>query len=218
MKRPVYSPNLSSKKPYGFTIVELLIVIVVIGILAALVISTFSNVQRRARNQAKIAAASELVKTINAYTISTGQLPPGIPMCLPTGNEDVNGDGLGDCADVTDAASVFRSEKAATNTALQNAKITNLYFPNDVLSASDGKKFRGIEITYGSSNRGMNGVLQPYFLYFKIEGMNEDCSSPYSVGTVSNPDPLYMMVPAKNYSYSNGLTYCAFTIKHPNSL
>lgn len=34
----------------GFTIVELLIVIVVIGILAALVITTFAGIQERARN------------------------------------------------------------------------------------------------------------------------------------------------------------------------
>lgn len=34
----------------GFTIVELIIVIVVIAILAALVITTFSNIQRRARD------------------------------------------------------------------------------------------------------------------------------------------------------------------------
>lgn len=38
------------RKQSGFTIIELLIVIVVIGILAALVITTFSGVQKKARN------------------------------------------------------------------------------------------------------------------------------------------------------------------------
>lgn len=38
------------RKQKGFTIIELLIVIVVIGILAALVITTFAGIQERARN------------------------------------------------------------------------------------------------------------------------------------------------------------------------
>ena len=38
----------------GFTIVELLIVIIVIGILAALVLVTFSGVQQKARNTERV--------------------------------------------------------------------------------------------------------------------------------------------------------------------
>lgn len=38
------------RKQSGFTIVELLIVIVVIGILAALVVTTFSGIQKKARD------------------------------------------------------------------------------------------------------------------------------------------------------------------------
>ena len=42
----------AKQKQYGFTIVELLIVIVVIAILAAITIVAFTNLQRRAVNSA----------------------------------------------------------------------------------------------------------------------------------------------------------------------
>ena len=65
----------------GFTIVELLIVIVVIGILAALVLNTFSGVQRRARDTERqtdinsIATQLEVYYNDNSgYPILTGEL------------------------------------------------------------------------------------------------------------------------------------------------
>jgi prepilin-type N-terminal cleavage/methylation domain-containing protein len=65
----------------GFTIVELLIVIVVIGILAALVLNTFSGVQRRARDTERqtdinsIATQLEVYYNDNSgYPVLTGQL------------------------------------------------------------------------------------------------------------------------------------------------
>ncbi len=51
----------------GFTIIELLIVIVVIGILAALVITTFSGIQEKARNTARETDISALHKQLEAY-------------------------------------------------------------------------------------------------------------------------------------------------------
>lgn len=59
----------------GFTIVELLIVIVVIGILAALVISTFSGAQVRAENTKTIEALKSYVKAIALYAADNGAYP-----------------------------------------------------------------------------------------------------------------------------------------------
>jgi len=60
----------------GFTIVELLIVIVVIGILAAITIIAFGNIQARARDNARYADAKAIVKALELYKASNdGQYP-----------------------------------------------------------------------------------------------------------------------------------------------
>jgi len=63
------------RKEEGFTIVELLIVIVVIGILAALVITTFSGVQRKARNTERETDIKAIHGQVEAYYAQNGRYP-----------------------------------------------------------------------------------------------------------------------------------------------
>jgi len=60
----------------GFTIVELLIVIVVIGILAAITIVAFNGVQNRAKASAAQAAATQATKKILAFSIDNSDTYP----------------------------------------------------------------------------------------------------------------------------------------------
>ncbi len=62
-------------KQQGFTIVELLIVIVVIGILAALVITTFTGIQRKARDTERTTDIKALHSQIEAYYAQNGWYP-----------------------------------------------------------------------------------------------------------------------------------------------
>jgi prepilin-type N-terminal cleavage/methylation domain-containing protein len=62
-------------KQQGFTIVELLIVIVVIGILAALVITTFTGIQQKARDTERTTDIKALHGQIEAYYAQNGYYP-----------------------------------------------------------------------------------------------------------------------------------------------
>lgn len=57
----------------GFTIVELLIVIVVIGILAALVLNSFAGVQQKARNTERQTDTKALATQLEAWYNGDGQ-------------------------------------------------------------------------------------------------------------------------------------------------
>lgn len=59
----------------GFTIVELLIVIVVIAILAAITIVAYNGIQQRAKTSAAQSAASSLAKKAELYNTVTGNYP-----------------------------------------------------------------------------------------------------------------------------------------------
>jgi len=70
-----------SRNSKGFTIVELLIVIVVIAILAAISIVAYNGIQTRAENSKTVAAVSAWAKAIQLYKVDNGTYPV-IASCL----------------------------------------------------------------------------------------------------------------------------------------
>lgn len=86
----------------GFTIVELLIVIVVIAILAAISIVAFTGIQQRGRDSGRASDVSNIVKALTAYVTDE----PGAPN---------NGGG-----------GVWPADAAAAVTALNNYSAANL--------------------------------------------------------------------------------------------
>ncbi|HVX47843.1 MAG TPA: prepilin-type N-terminal cleavage/methylation domain-containing protein [Candidatus Saccharimonadales bacterium] len=73
--------NLNNK---GFTIVELLIVIVVIGILALLVITTYSGIQAKARNAKRQTDIQAIQTQLEAFFSQNGYYPDLAQMNDPT--------------------------------------------------------------------------------------------------------------------------------------
>lgn len=163
------------KKPQaGFTIVELLIVIVVIAILATISIVAYNGIQVRARNTARLTAAQNIYKQLEMYTRQTGQGFGSNVFCLPTGaNFDAGNGGLPDCY----ASNAPRSEDAVANSNFTAQKIQFSY-PNTSITAANDVQYYGIQVAFFLDlTQGMSGVLRPYVLSFWLEGNNQDCGS-----------------------------------------
>lgn len=65
------------KSRSGFTIVELLIVIVVIAILAAITIVAYNGIQQRARDSQRKQDVATIQKALEMYYMDNGKYPPG---------------------------------------------------------------------------------------------------------------------------------------------
>jgi prepilin-type N-terminal cleavage/methylation domain-containing protein len=78
----------------GFTIVELLIVIVVIAVLAAITIVAYNGIQQRANNAKTMSAVEAYVKYLQMYKTDNGDFPK-LTSCLGVGYaaEQCRGDG-----------------------------------------------------------------------------------------------------------------------------
>lgn len=164
----------------GFTIVELLIVIVVIGILAAITIVAYSGVQTRARNASRVTEAVQTAKLLAAYKAANGAFPTigsGAPAsCIGTGFPDFNADGLTDCWDVRRQTSVTYHPDVAFNNSLQTMGSTPQGNRTIVEYPFDGNGFVGpIYVTAG----GPDSSGSAYVRFFQ-----EGTSCPPSYRTV----------------------------------
>lgn len=93
-----YTSNLSRRKS-GFTIVELLIVIVVIAILATISIVAYNGIQNRAKTSAGQELASQIVKKLEAYNAVNGEYPITRAQLQGTPESAVDGMASGTTAD-----------------------------------------------------------------------------------------------------------------------
>lgn len=63
------------RRTKGFTIVELLVVIVVVAILAAITVVAYTGIQKRAYNSARASDITQIDKLLKMYNASFGAYP-----------------------------------------------------------------------------------------------------------------------------------------------
>lgn len=151
------------QKQKGFTVVELLIVIVVIGILAAITIVAYNGIQNRAINSAGSSAAAQAVKLVNGYVSTYGTYPSTGRSCL-TANSCLFGGPM-----TTNA--IFKTEMQKIGT-----------LPADVPTWN--ATYGGVMYDY-SATRTYEGASAPAVVYFYQKGQRS-CGMPVVAGASPN--------------------------------
>lgn len=108
--------SLKQKKQSGFTIVELLIVIVIIGILAGLVVTQILGATAKARDTERKTDLDQIANQLEAYYAKNGFYPTLANInsaTWRTGNQFAVGDGAKSLADPSNAATTTLAATAA---------------------------------------------------------------------------------------------------------
>jgi general secretion pathway protein G len=152
------------KTKSGFTIVELLIVIVVIGILAAITIVAYNGFQERAKNAQTTQAISSWIKGLILYKADRGQWP-AYGTCLGTnytyGPYGTDTTGVAQCRQTVAGSGYI--ENTAFKTAMAPYIGSSLPTPAFVTArASDTNWYRGLTYVYGGG-AGTDVYIQAIF-------------------------------------------------------
>ena len=198
------------KNDNGFTIVELLIVIVIIGVLASLVIVAYNGIQQRTRNTSRVAAAKEWQKVLNTYINQEGVYPYGSTACLGDGYPtDFDGNPDQDCH----RTAVIRHPNSTLNSEILKVVTSLPVFPKDTVAlvggSFEGQRAIGLSYDPNTIVEGQTGRVK---VHFWLEGTNQPCGVTVldGLGNISSS-------PYTNGSYA-GATLCSFTTDDPRNI
>lgn len=188
-------------KSSGFTIVELLIVIVVIAILAAISIVAYNGIQQRANNNARIANASNSVKLLSAYIATYGQYP------LLEGNSCI---GNGFAENNTKCWGWNSATPSLRVTAFNDTELVKVgSLPNNTTPPVQGSSWQGLGPVYiHRSANTVDGVSNPLLVLYFLDGANQDCGLNRVVRYVTTNTYETVSTSPKNSGSSGSMTTC----------
>lgn len=150
-------------KRYGFTIIELLIVVVMIAILAAISAVAYNGMQQRARSSTKVSNVVAATNLISLYLSEHNTFPVHTngSYCLTVDNLCTGYDGT-----------TLTSDNAPLMSALRS-------YGNPPMSSGDASslaQYYGIEYSY-SDTRTLGGIPNPVLIVYWLDGIDQMCAN-----------------------------------------
>lgn len=145
----------------GFTLVELLIVIVVIAILAAITLVSYNGIQKRAKNTAIISAASQSMTLIRSYIALEGKYPL-----------------YGETACLTDTSGCAQADEEGIDPPEGDADLTAALTEIGTLPRSvpiSGSDMYGIMYSEKNDRKYDGNTSDSAVLFYYLNGVEQDC-------------------------------------------
>ena len=144
----------------GFTIVELLIVIVVIAILASITVVAYNGISDRSQASRKLTIASQYARLLEMYKVDNGKYPDSISDSYPSGGETCLGtaqdypakDGYnaGDCLHSADNTYLVGDSSALRTALSKYGSLPSASYPTTMNGTESWRGFR--YVYFGPSN------------------------------------------------------------------
>ena len=76
------------KKPTGFTVVEMIVVVVIIGVLASITLVSYTSIQQKARDNTRTSDIAAVQKALEKYRADNGVYPRAVVSAGVFGNDN----------------------------------------------------------------------------------------------------------------------------------
>ena len=187
--------NRHARTSRGFTIVELLIVVVIIAILAAITLVTYNGIQQRANNAAIIDAASKSLRMIQAYIAANDKYPQIGSLCI------------------TLATGCKTTSNTYSSNAVFNTNIATVGNVPQTIPAQGDSQF-GIVYYYNASQT-IDSQSLPVMLVYYLFGINQQCGLS---GVLNSTSTSYSTTGySEGNSASSGKTRCNIIVPGPTA-